>query len=218
MRYLGNRSSGRQGFAIAAALAGLGARVSLVSGPVALADPPGVAVVRVQTAVEMLAACRAALPADAAVFAAAVADWRAAGVSDHKLKKADGAPVLALVANPDILALLAAPGPMRPRLVVGFAAETHDVAAHAAAKRVRKNADWIVANDVRPETGIMGGADNCVTLFGAGGAEAWPAMAKAEVAARLAARIAGALEKAGADDFKGRLGEMSHPPQTPRRL
>ena len=193
VRYLGNRSSGRQGFAIAAALAGLGARVSLVSGPVSLADPPGVAVVRVQTAVEMLAACRAALPADAAVFAAAVADWRAADVADHKLKKADGAPVLELVANPDILGLLAAPGPMRPRLVVGFAAETHDVAAHAAGKRVRKNADWIVANDVRPETGIMGGADNCVTLFDGGGAEAWPSMGKAEVAQRLAVRIAGEL-------------------------
>ncbi len=193
VRYLGNHSSGRQGFAIAAALARLGARVSLVSGPVALADPPGVAVMRVRTAVEMLAACQAALPADAAVFAAAVADWRVMSAADHKLKKADGAPVLELAANPDILALLAAAGPVRPRLVVGFAAETQDVAAQAAAKRVRKNADWIVANDVRPETGIMGGSDNCVTLVSAEGAEAWPAMPKAEVAARLAARIAAAL-------------------------
>ncbi len=193
VRYLGNRSSGRQGFAIASALAGLGARVTLVRGPVALPDPPGVAVVRVQTAVEMLQACRAALPADAAVFAAAVADWRAAHVADHKMKKAGGAPAVELVANPDILALLAADGPARPRLVVGFAAETQDVAAQAAAKRVRKNADWIVANDVGPETGIMGGADNCVTLFSAQGEEAWPPLPKTEVAARLAARIAAAL-------------------------
>ena len=193
VRYLGNRSSGRQGFAIASALAALGARVSLVSGPVGLADPPAVAVVRVETAEEMLAACRAALPADAAVFAAAVADWRPAAVFGQKLKKADGAPVLALVANPDILALLAADGPARPRLVVGFAAETQDVGAQAAAKRVRKNADWIVANDVRPETGIMGGTENSVTLFSAEGEEAWPAMAKVEVATRLAARIAQVL-------------------------
>jgi phosphopantothenoylcysteine decarboxylase/phosphopantothenate--cysteine ligase len=193
VRYLGNRSSGRQGFAIAAALAGLGARVSLVSGPVGLPDPAGVDVVRVQTGREMLAACQAALPADAAVFAAAVADWRTADVADHKLKKADGAPVLELTANPDILALLATAGPARPRLVVGFAAETHDLAVHAAAKRVRKNADWILANDVRPETGIMGGADNSVTLVSADGTEVWPAMPKAQVAARLAARIAAGL-------------------------
>jgi phosphopantothenoylcysteine decarboxylase/phosphopantothenate--cysteine ligase len=193
VRYLANRSSGRQGFAIASALAGLGARVTLVSGPVALPDPAGVTVLRVETGEAMLAACRAALPADAAVFAAAVADWRMEAASVQKLKKADGQPVLRLVPNPDILALLAAPGPDRPRLVVGFAAETEDVGARAAAKRVRKNADWILANDVRPETGIMGGADNQVTLFDGSGQEAWPAMSKQAVAVRLADRIAAVL-------------------------
>ncbi len=190
VRFIGNRSSGKQGFAIAAALAGQGARVSMVSGPVGLPDPPDVAVTRVETGQEMLAACQAALPADAAIFAAAVADWRAASPAGHKLKKADGQPALHLVPNPDILALLAAPSPARPRLVVGFAAETDNVAAHAAAKRVAKNADWIVANDVRPETGIMGGADNQVTLCTESGQEAWPPMPKRDVAARLASRIA----------------------------
>jgi len=195
VRYLANRSSGRQGHAIAAALAALGARVSLVSGPVSLPDPAGVAVQRVETAIEMLAACQAALPADAAVFAAAVADWRVAQAAGQKLKKQPGtpAPKLALVANPDILATLAAPGPQRPHLVVGFAAETHDMLAHAKAKRQRKNADWIVANDVSPATGIMGGAENEVHLITAAGIEDWPRMAKDEVARRLAARIAGAL-------------------------
>jgi phosphopantothenoylcysteine decarboxylase/phosphopantothenate--cysteine ligase len=193
VRYLGNRSSGRQGYAIAGALAALGARVSLVSGPVALPDPAGAEVTRVETGEAMLAACKAALPADAAVFAAAVADWRVADAAEHKLKKAEGPPALHLVPNPDILAELAAPGPLRPRLVVGFAAETDAVAAHAAEKRVRKNADWIVANDVRPETGIMGGPENQVTIFDAAGAEPWPAMPKQDVAARLAARIANAL-------------------------
>jgi phosphopantothenoylcysteine decarboxylase/phosphopantothenate--cysteine ligase len=192
VRYIANRSSGRQGHAIAAALAALGARVSLVSGPVALADPPGVAVQRVETAREMLAACQAALPADAAVFAAAVADWRVAHEAGQKLKKQLGAaaPELALVANPDILAIIAAPGPARPRLVVGFAAETHDMLAHADEKRRRKNADWIVANDVRPGTGIMGGAENEVHLLTTAGVEAWPRLGKEEVARRLAERIA----------------------------
>jgi phosphopantothenoylcysteine decarboxylase/phosphopantothenate--cysteine ligase len=190
VRFIGNRSSGKQGFAIASALAGQGARVSLVTGPVALADPPGVAVTRVETGQDMLAACQAALPADAAIFAAAVADWRVASPASHKLKKADGWPALDLVPNPDILALLAAPGQTRPRLVIGFAAETTEVAAHAAAKRRAKNADWILANDVRPETGIMGGADNQVTLCTGSGQEAWPPMPKPAVAARLAARIA----------------------------
>jgi phosphopantothenoylcysteine decarboxylase/phosphopantothenate--cysteine ligase len=195
VRYLGNRSSGKQGFAIAAALAAFGARVTLVSGPVSLPDPAGVSTIRVETAVQMLAAVQAALPADAAVFAAAVADWRIAGVLDHKLKKADGAPSLSLVPNPDILALIAAAGPDRPRLVVGFAAETTDLAGHATEKRVRKNADWIVANDVRPETGIMGGTDNQVILFHQAGFENWPSMPKARVAEKLAARIAGALNQ-----------------------
>ena len=190
VRYLGNRSSGKQGFAIAAALAALGARVTLVSGPVALPDPAGVATIRIETAAQMLAAVQAALPADAAVFAAAVADWRVADVTGHKLKKADGAPLLILEPNPDVLAWVGAAGPARPRLVVGFAAETDDLAGHAAEKRLRKNADWIVANDVRPETGIMGGDDNQVMLFDDAGVERWPSMPKARVAERLAVRIA----------------------------
>ncbi len=195
VRYIANRSSGRQGHAIAAALAALGARVSLVSGPVSIPDPAGVAVQRVETADEMLAACRAALPADAAVFAAAVADWRVAHAAERKLKKQPGAaaPELSLVANPDILAAIAAPGPLRPRLVVGFAAETHDMLAHAEDKRRRKNADWIVANDVRPGTGIMGGTENEVHLVTATGVEDWPRLGKDAVAQRLAARIAAAL-------------------------
>lgn len=195
VRYLANRSSGRQGHAIAAALAALGARVTLVSGPVALPDPPGVAVRRVETAREMLAACQAALPADAAVFAAAVADWRVPHEAGQKLKKKPGtaAPDLPLVANPDILATIAAPGPARPHLVVGFAAETHDLLTHAEDKRQRKHADWIVANDVRPATGIMGGAENEVHLLTPAGVESWPRLGKEEVARRLAARIGGAL-------------------------
>ncbi len=194
VRYIANRSSGQQGHAIAAALAALGARVTLVSGPVRLADPAGVAVRRVETAAEMLAACEVALPADVAVCAAAVADWRVAEASASKIKKVgDAAPALTLVPNPDILARLSQPGAGRPRLVVGFAAETDRVVDYAVAKRRRKGCDWIVANDVRPETGIMGGAANEVHLVTAGGAEAWPRMAKTEVAARLAERIAGAL-------------------------
>jgi phosphopantothenoylcysteine decarboxylase/phosphopantothenate--cysteine ligase len=195
VRYIANRSSGRQGHAIAAALAALGARVSLVSGPVSIPDPAGVAMQRVETADEMLAACQAALPADAAVFAAAVADWRVAHAAERKLKKKPGAaaPELALVANPDILATIAAPGPRRPRLVVGFAAETHDMLLHADDKRRRKNADWIVANDVRPDTGIMGGTENEVHLVTVAGVEDWPRLGKDEVAHRLAARIAAAL-------------------------
>jgi phosphopantothenoylcysteine decarboxylase/phosphopantothenate--cysteine ligase len=193
VRYIANRSSGRQGFAIAAALARLGARVTLVAGPVALESPQGVSVRRVATAAEMLAACEAALPADAAVFAAAVADWRVAEPSPHKLKKGQHAPSLSFIANPDILATLSAPGPRRPRLTVGFAAETDSVAENAAAKRLNKRCDWILANDVRPETGIMGGAHNRVTLFDADGREDWPDMPKEQVAERLAARIAAAL-------------------------
>lgn len=195
VRYLANRSSGRQGHAIAAALAALGARVTLVSGPVDLADPPGVEVRRVQTAEDMLAACRAALPADVAVFAAAVADWRVAHAAGQKMKKMPGAapPVLELTPNPDILATIAADGPQRPRLVVGFAAETHDLRHFAAEKRRRKNCDWIVANDVSAGTGIMGGAENEVHLVTAEGIEDWPRAGKADVAERLARRIAEAL-------------------------
>ncbi len=195
VRYIANRSSGRQGHAIAAALAELGARVTLVSGPVGVADPPGVAIRRVETAEQMLRACREALPADVAVFAAAVADWRVAQATERKLKKVPGGPPpgLDLVANPDILATIAAAGPQRPRLVVGFAAETNDVAENALAKRRRKGCDWIVANDVSPATGIMGGADNAVQLVTADGVETWPLLAKEEVARRLAGRIAAAL-------------------------
>ncbi len=195
VRYIANRSSGTQGHAIAAALAARGARVTLVRGPVALPDPAGTHVVAVETAAEMLAACQAALPADAAICAAAVADWRVESAATHKIKKRPGEPPppLALATNPDILATLSAPGPQRPRLVVGFAAETDDVAANAAAKRARKGCDWIVANDVRPETGIMGGARNEVTLVTADGAEAWPSLPKSEVAARLADRVAAVL-------------------------
>jgi phosphopantothenoylcysteine decarboxylase / phosphopantothenate---cysteine ligase len=192
VRYIANRSSGRQGHAIAAALASLGARVTLVTGPVVQPDPAGVTVQRVETAVEMLAACQAALPANIAVCAAAVADWRVSSASGQKLKKQANAPppTLALTPNPDILATLAAAGPNRPRLVVGFAAETQDVVAQAAAKRVRKGCDWIVANDVRPVTGIMAGESNQVHLVTAEGTEDWPMLPKTEVAARLAARIA----------------------------
>ncbi len=195
VRYIANRSSGRQGHAIAAALAALGARVTLISGPVSVPDPSGVSVHRVESAREMLDACQAALPADAAVFAAAVADWRVANASDGKIKKQPGAaaPALALIPNPDILATIAAAGPNRPRLVVGFAAETDDLLANAQGKLVRKNADFIVANDVSPETGIMGGAENAVHLISAAGVETWPRLAKEAVAARLAARIAEAL-------------------------
>lgn len=193
VRFIANRSSGRQGHAIAASLAGLGARVTLVSGPVAVPDPPGVTVARVETAEEMLAACRAALPADIAVCAAAVADWRPASPGALKIKKQAGSapPPLMLVENPDILATLSLPGPRRPRLVIGFAAETNDVLAHAAAKRVRKGCDWIVANDVSGD--VMGGEENAVHVVTEAGAEAWPRMPKAEVAARLAARIAESL-------------------------
>jgi phosphopantothenoylcysteine decarboxylase / phosphopantothenate---cysteine ligase len=195
VRYIANRSSGRQGHAIAAAIAELGARVTLVSGPVTVLDPPGVAVKHVESAREMLEECQAALPADVAVFAAAVADWRVAGASTGKIKKVPGAvpPALELVPNPDILATIAQSGPRRPLLVVGFAAETDDLLANAQAKRERKNADWIVANDVSPATGIMGGEENAVHLITADGVEDWPRLAKSEVARRLAARIAAAL-------------------------
>jgi len=194
VRFVSNRSSGRQGYAIAEALARLGAEVTLVSGPTALSAPPAVKRVAVETAAEMLAACEAALPADAAVFVAAVADWRPETTAAAKLKKAPGRPPapLALTETPDILARIAASGPRRPGLVVGFAAETDDVLAHAAAKRRAKGCDWIVANDVT-EPGVMGGAENAVTLITAEGEEPWPRAGKAEVARRLARRIADAL-------------------------
>jgi phosphopantothenoylcysteine decarboxylase/phosphopantothenate--cysteine ligase len=195
VRYLANRSSGRQGHAIAAALAALGARVTLISGPVAIPDPSGVRTEHVQTAEQMLAACRAALPADAAVCVAAVADWRVALPRLGKIKKRVGAeaPSLDLIPNPDILAALSAPGTARPRLVVGFAAETDDLMTHAAEKRRRKGCDWLVANDVSEAGGAMGGLENEVHLITADGVEDWPRMPKEAVAERLAARIAVAL-------------------------
>ena len=194
VRYLANRSSGAQGSAIAAALRDLGARVTFVTGPAVVPAPVGVTVVTVETAAEMAAAVTSALPADAAVMAAAVADWRVANASGQKLKK-DGSgkpPVLEFAENPDILALVAK-GPQRPKLVIGFAAETTDVVVHATAKRARKGCDWIVANDVSPETGIMGGSENAVTLVSDAGAEIWPRMGKDAVARKLAERISGAL-------------------------
>jgi len=192
VRYLANRSSGKQGHAIAAAAAAAGARVTLVSGPVTLPDPPGVAVVRIETAREMLAAVEAALPADIAVFAAAVADWRPESLGDQKIKKGpDGPPPLRLTENPDILATIARRGDGRPPVVVGFAAETTDVIAHARAKIARKGCDLIVANDVSAGTGVMGGDRNSVHLIGRDGSlETWPTMGKDEVAHRLVARLA----------------------------
>jgi phosphopantothenoylcysteine decarboxylase/phosphopantothenate--cysteine ligase len=190
VRVITNRSSGKQGYAIAAALAALGARVTLVSGPVALATPPGVTRIDVETALEMLAACEAALPADAAVCVAAVADWRMDEAFAVKLKKSrEGPPTLRLVENPDILATIAAHGPRRPRLVVGFAAETSDLEAQARAKLQRKGCDWVVANDVSAD-GIMGGDENEVLLVYPQGVDRWPRASKAAVAQRLAERIA----------------------------
>jgi len=196
VRYIANRSSGAQGTAIAAALRDLGASVTFVTGPASVPPPSGVAVIRVETAEEMLAAAQGALPADAAVFTAAVADWQVANRGEVKIKKqADGSlPALSFRENPDILATVGQMGMGRPRLVVGFAAETNDVIAHATAKLARKGADWIVANDVSPATGIMGGTENAVTLISADGQEPWPRLPKEEVAARLARRIAEALK------------------------
>ena len=194
VRYIANRSSGAQGTALAEALRDLGARVSFVTGPADFDVPTGVDVHRVQTAQEMLAAVQAILPVDAAVFAAAVADWRVEGAQDQKIKKQTSGelPVLNFVENPDILATVSS-HEHRPKLVIGFAAETNDVIANATAKRLRKGCDWIVANDVTPATGIMGGANNTVTVIDANGPEGWSNMPKTEVARMLALRIAGAL-------------------------
>src|SRR5215470_705864 len=194
VRYLANRSSGKQGHAIARAAAAAGADVILVSGPVNLPDPPGVKTVRVTTAREMLAAVEKALPADIAIFAAAVADWRTEETK-QKMKKGDGSPKLSLVENPDILATVAARKAKRPKPVVGFAAETNNVVAYAKDKRIRKGSDWILANDVSLETGIMGGDHNKVHLVTANGTESWPDQSKDEVAHALVARIAAALDK-----------------------
>ncbi|MEX1206026.1 MAG: bifunctional phosphopantothenoylcysteine decarboxylase/phosphopantothenate--cysteine ligase CoaBC [Dongiaceae bacterium] len=197
VRYIANRSSGRQGHAIAAALARRGAATVLVSGPTAEPDPPGVTVRRVETADEMLAAALGALPVDVAVCAAAVSDWKPTAPAARKLKKDGGRPPqIELAPNPDVLAAIAAAGNRRPRLVVGFAAETENVVANATAKRAAKGCDWIVANDVSPGTGTFGGARNTVHLISAAGVEDWPTLSKQEVADRLAARIAGRLAEA----------------------
>jgi phosphopantothenoylcysteine decarboxylase/phosphopantothenate--cysteine ligase len=192
VRYIANRSSGKQGHAIAAAAARAGAEVTLVSGPVNVPDPPGVTVVHVESARDMLQAVERALPADVAIFAAAVADWRVANAGEQKIKKkaGQGAPELALTENPDILATVAHRKSQRPALVIGFAAETENVAANAKAKLAAKGCDWILANDVSPATGIMGGDRNTIQLVTAKDIEPWPPQTKEDVAAMLVARIA----------------------------
>jgi phosphopantothenoylcysteine decarboxylase/phosphopantothenate--cysteine ligase len=195
VRFIANRSSGKQGHAIAAAAAAAGADVVLVSGPVAVPEPEGVSIVKVETANEMLAAVDKALPADVAIFAAAVADWRVERMSRSKIKKHDGQPCgLELVENPDILSTIAHLKSKRPRLVIGFAAETDDVVANAKAKRIKKACDWILANDVSPETGIMGGDSNTIHLITATGVEDWPPLSKDAVARRLIERIVATLQ------------------------
>jgi phosphopantothenoylcysteine decarboxylase/phosphopantothenate--cysteine ligase len=191
VRFLSNRSSGKQGFAVADALARLGADVQLISGPAALAPPPNVHFTRVETARDMLAACEAALPAEAAVCVAAVADWRPDAQAGQKIKKSAAGSAIALAENPDVLATLAKAGGLRPRLVIGFAAETNDVEQNARAKLARKGCDWIVANDVSGD--VMGGEENEIALVRADGVERWPRQPKARIAAQLAAAIAAAL-------------------------
>jgi phosphopantothenoylcysteine decarboxylase/phosphopantothenate--cysteine ligase len=205
VRYIANRSSGKQGFAIAAAAQAAGAEVVLISGPVDLADPAGVTVKHVVSARDMLQQVEAALPADIAIFAAAVADWRVANQGEQKLKKtAAGMPPLQLVENPDILATIARRTERRPRLVIGFAAETEHLIDNAKAKLARKGCDWIVANDVSPATGVMGGDRNTVHLLTRDGAaisvDSWPVMSKEQVAAELVAHIAKALGGTAAEN------------------
>lgn len=196
IRFISNRSSGKQGYAIAEALAQAGARTTLVTGPTGLPTPPGVNAVHVETAVEMLAACDHALPADIAVFTAAVADWRVEGSTAQKIKKQPGSapPNLHLVENPDILHTIATRNLGRPRLVIGFAAETENVLAHARTKLDRKSCDWIVANDVSPSQGVLGGDSNTVHIVTRNGEETWPTLGKPEVARRLVARIAAQMK------------------------
>ncbi|WP_374653322.1 bifunctional phosphopantothenoylcysteine decarboxylase/phosphopantothenate--cysteine ligase CoaBC [Dongia sp.] len=198
VRFIGNRSSGRQGHAIAAALAAAGAETTLVTGPTALADPAGCTVHRIESAAEMLAKVQQSLPADIAVAAAAVSDWRPASEATQKMKKREGGepPRIELATNADILATISAPGPKRPRLVVGFAAETEKVIEHATAKRRKKQCDWILANDVSAPTGTFGGADNKVHVITADGTEEWPRLSKTELAERLVARIAETFKSA----------------------
>ena len=199
MRYIANRSSGKQGHAIAMALARLGADCVLVSGPTEEPDPPGVKVVRVSTAREMLAACEAALPVEVAVCAAAVADWRAEAAPAKLKKKAGAPPALKLVENPDILATLGHAGNRRPRLVIGFAAETENLIANAQAKRAKKGCDWILANDVSPAQSVFGGERNTIHLVDAAGVENWPSLSKRDVGERLAQRIAAFLAPKAAE-------------------
>jgi phosphopantothenoylcysteine decarboxylase/phosphopantothenate--cysteine ligase len=195
VRYIANRSSGKQGYALARAAAALGARVTLVSGPTALNAPDGVNLIQVERATEMLEAVQSALPADIAVMAAAVADWRCAGEADQKMKKQEGQEThsVPLARNPDILATIAQAGPNRPPLVIGFAAETENVIENAISKRQKKNADWIVANDVSPATGIMGGDATRIHLVTEAGVEDWQPMGKDEMAEALLRRAAGTL-------------------------
>ncbi|MDB4196934.1 bifunctional phosphopantothenoylcysteine decarboxylase/phosphopantothenate--cysteine ligase CoaBC [Ascidiaceihabitans sp.] len=194
VRFIANRSSGAQGTAIANALSALGADVVFVTGPADVAPPSGVEVIAVQTAQQMLEAVQTALPADVAIFAAAVADWSVEGASDRKLKKTkDGLPTLTFAENPDILAHVSQLKTGRPELVVGFAAETNDVEANATAKLKRKGCDWIVANDVSPETGIMGGSENDVAIISQAGVDEWPRMSKDMVSRKLAQRVAEAI-------------------------
>lgn len=198
VRYIANRSSGKQGHAIATALASYGCKTTLVTGPTALPDPAGCDVIKIESAREMLAAVQSALPADIAVCAAAVADWRTDNAPDQKIKKQAGAdtPTLSMVENPDILATVSEAGNKRPPLVIGFAAETNDVVANATDKRSRKGCDWIVANDVSPATGTFSGDSNTVHLIDEAGTEDWPTLSKTEVADRLIDRIARHFEAA----------------------
>jgi len=199
VRFISNRSSGKQGYAIASALADLGVNTTLVSGPTGLATPRGVKLVAVETAHQMLAACETALPVDVAICAAAVADWRVDHAANQKLKKTAGAlPSLQLIENPDILRTLSTHQSSRPRLVIGFAAETEKVVEHAQAKRLKKGCDWILANDVSPETGVFGGDDNLIHLVTAAGVDTWPKLKKQDVATRLAQKIATHLKGAAA--------------------
>jgi phosphopantothenoylcysteine decarboxylase/phosphopantothenate--cysteine ligase len=209
VRYIANRSSGRQGHAIAEALARLGAEVTLVSGPTGLADPWGVRVVRVESAEDMLAACRSAVPVQVAVCAAAVADWKVKSAKAQKLKKDGDLPRLELAPNPDILAELSAAGEGRPALVIGFAAETEKVIEHATAKRAKKGCDWILANDVSPQTGTFGGAENRIHMIDGAGVETWPVMTKTAVAAELAERIADHLATGSGKGPAARRGKTA---------
>lgn len=193
VRFIANRSSGKQGYAIASALQHAGAKTVLVSGPVEIAPPPGVKLVKVETARQMWSACEAELPADIAVCSAAVADWRPVNAANAKIKKRDAVPNIALTENPDILAGLAQHSAKRPQLVIGFAAETDDLIANAKAKLAGKGCDWIIANDV--STNVMGAEHNRVHVLSANGVDSWPEMSKAEVATRLVARIAAAFGK-----------------------